>query len=76
MCISSHLKAKSAALLQVQARSGEMLDNEQLELVYAILQQCAAGGCSGADSDSEAGAEDRLDYDSFCRVRQHCCPSI
>ena len=61
-------------LLRAQARSGGLLDNAQLELVYAILQQCAAGNCPGTDSDSEAGAEDRLDYDEFCRVRPHCCP--
>ena len=67
-----HFEAKlNAALLRMQARSGELLDNAQLELVYAVLQQCAAGNCPGADSDSEAGAEDRLDYDEFCRVRLH-----
>ena len=74
--VSAATAAKtSAALLRVQARSGELLDNAQLELVYTILQKCAAGNCAGADSDSEAGAEDRLDYDEFCRVRPHCCPS-
>lgn len=69
------LRAKpSAALLRAQARSGALLDNAQLELVCAILQQCAAGNCPGTESDSEVGAEDRLDYDEFCRVRLHCCP--
>ncbi|KAK9830587.1 hypothetical protein WJX81_001917 [Elliptochloris bilobata] len=67
---------RAARLRLLQARSCELLDNAQLELVYSILQQCAGKGRGGADRDSEDGAEERLDYDEFCRAAAVCREAV